>query len=96
MRRVRRFLEWKAAWWQARAGGWRGLEAATAEGIKAYALRQMSFQQALSMNFTQLWTEPLKLSEGDGDGMDSVSGDQALNMISEVVAHPSDEEEEEE
>jgi hypothetical protein len=74
MRRVRRFLEWKSNWWESRSKGWDGLDASIAEGIKAYSLRQMTIQRALSEKFTRLWEAPLKCeaTEDVGEGEESV------------------------
>ena len=59
MRRVRKTLEWRAAWWEERSEGWDELDEATTEGLKAYASRQASIQRALHKQFSRLWDKPL-------------------------------------
>jgi hypothetical protein len=59
MRRVRKTLEWRAAWWKERSEGWDGLDEATEEGVKAYASRQASIQCSLHKQFSRLWDKPL-------------------------------------
>lgn len=59
MRRVLVYLEYKAKWWEDRAVPWDVLDAETAEGVRAYALRQASIQRALAARFTAIWAAPL-------------------------------------
>jgi hypothetical protein len=83
MRRVRWFLEWKAIWWEARSKGWDGLDASVAEGVRAYGLRQMTIQRALSTEFTRLWDAPLlhdaSVDVGEGE-------EQVVNPAWEALA----------
>ncbi|EDQ98095.1 uncharacterized protein LACBIDRAFT_336275 [Laccaria bicolor S238N-H82] len=58
MRRVRKTLEWKASWWDARQPGWQALDKPMGEGVRAYASRQASIQRALHAQFTRLWDTP--------------------------------------
>ncbi|RDB26169.1 hypothetical protein Hypma_006935 [Hypsizygus marmoreus] len=61
MRRVLVFLHWRSNWWRERAG-WRveGIPAATAEGIKVYALEQATLQDSLSESFRAIWRRLLE------------------------------------
>ena len=59
MRRVRKTLEWRAAWWEQRREGWTGQDEAMHEGIRAYATRQADIQRGLHTRFTRLWDKPL-------------------------------------
>ncbi|EDR04507.1 uncharacterized protein LACBIDRAFT_304221 [Laccaria bicolor S238N-H82] len=77
MRRVRKTLEKRAAWWQAREEPWEGLDRAEAEGVRAYARRQAVMEKALYECFTRLWDDPLSplvnredSGEGPGPGVD--------------------------
>jgi hypothetical protein len=91
MRRVRRFLEWKANWWQSRSDGWDGLDVSIAAGIKAYASRQASIQRALLMEFTRLWDGPLAscgVTEDAGEGEEAI--DQAWSAIADQLDEDED------
>jgi hypothetical protein len=93
MRRVRRFLEWKANWWQSRSDGWDGLDVSIAAGIKAYAFRQRNIQQALLTEFTRLWEVPLTscgVTEDAGEGEEAVN--QAWSAIADQLEADSDDE----
>jgi hypothetical protein len=59
--------------------------------LVAWGNFQMSVQQALLSDFMWLWSEPLMLSEGDGEGIDMALENPILDMIAEVTGH-SDEE----
>ena len=79
MRRVRKTLEWKASWWDARQPGWQALDKPMEEGVRAYASRQVSIQRALHARFTRLWDKPWtpvvsadEANEGPGYGIDPV------------------------
>jgi 2-polyprenyl-6-methoxyphenol hydroxylase-like FAD-dependent oxidoreductase len=94
MRRGRQYLHWKADWWQSRAEGWDGLDPFTAEGIRAYALRQKAIQQALLTKFTQLWDAPLAQDDGTeevGQGEDTHENPAWDTAASRLVV-PSDDE----
>lgn len=77
MRRVRKTLEWRAAWWEQRREGWIGQDEAMQEGIRAYATRQADIQRGLHTRFTRLWDKPLvplcsqeDSNEGAGSSLD--------------------------
>ena len=79
MRRVRKTLEWKAAWWDDRRTGWDALDEPTREGVRAYASRQASIQRALHARFTRMWDKPWtplasadEANEGPGYSIDPV------------------------
>jgi hypothetical protein len=94
MRRVRQFLQWKADWWQLRSDGWDGLDASIVAGIKAYASRQGSIQQALLTEFTRLWDSPLAscaVTEDAGEGEEAMV-DQAWSAIADQLEADSDDE----
>jgi hypothetical protein len=93
MQCVRQFLQWKANWWESCAKAWGGLDVAIAEGICAYALRQMSIQQSLLTHFVRLWSKPLASYEGE-PGEDAALRNLASDMLAEVVAMHSDDDDE--
>lgn len=55
MRRVLRFLEWRATWWEAQMRTQRGLKAEIAAGLEAYALRQADFHWRVGAAFKDRW-----------------------------------------
>ena len=59
MRRVRKTLEWRAAWWEDLRKGWEGLDDAMMEGVDAYASRQANVQHMLHTRFSRLWDKPM-------------------------------------
>ena len=79
MRRVRKTLEWRAAWWEQRQEGWEGQDEVMHEGIRAYAIRQADIQRGLRARFTRLWDQPLvpiysqeESNEGAASSLDPV------------------------
>jgi hypothetical protein len=58
MRRVRKTLEWEARQWEGRTEPWTA-DAAAAEGIMAYAMRQAQVRRDLLCHFTRMWDKPL-------------------------------------
>ncbi|PPQ76891.1 hypothetical protein CVT26_000661 [Gymnopilus dilepis] len=64
MRRVLKYLEWRAMWWRQRASLRQGLTAELAEGIQAYAKCQADIQDTLATHFKKLWEAPLPTHEG--------------------------------
>ncbi|EDR12898.1 uncharacterized protein LACBIDRAFT_323718 [Laccaria bicolor S238N-H82] len=59
MRRIRKTLEWRAAWWEDLWKGWEGLDEAMMEGVNAYASRQANMQHMLRTRFSRLWDKPM-------------------------------------
>lgn len=59
MRRVLKYLEWKAEWWDGKADARSDGGHALTEGIKAYAVKQATLQQTLAASFKHLWKTPL-------------------------------------
>jgi hypothetical protein len=55
MRRVLRFLEWRAEWWESRLTKWEGLDTAVVDGLSAYALRQAALHKSISTAFMGKW-----------------------------------------
>lgn len=55
MRRTLRFLQWRSEWWRARETSWEGLHPETAEGLRAYALRQAHLHDAIARKFKDYW-----------------------------------------
>lgn len=88
MRRVIVYLEYKAKWWEARADAWDALDDETAEGIRAYALRQASIQRALSVRFVKLWAAPLAANIEDNSPADDLADD---GLVSDVEIAAGDE-----
>lgn len=60
MRRVKCSLAWKAKWWEDRAERWKLLGDGTAEGVRAYAFRQVAVIRSIETSFTQMWNQPSK------------------------------------
>ena len=58
MRRVRKTLEWEGRQWEGRTEPCTA-DAAAAEGIKAYAIRQAQVRRDLLDHFTRMWDKPL-------------------------------------
>ena len=59
MRRVRKTLEWRAAWWEDLRKGWEGLDDTMMEGVDAYASWQANVQHMLHTRFSRLWDKPM-------------------------------------
>lgn len=57
MRRVLRFLLWRADWWQERAIDWDGVDPDVADGLRAYALRQADTCTSISQHFSRKWAQ---------------------------------------
>jgi hypothetical protein len=55
MRRVLRYLEWQARWWRDQASRRSDLDAATAAGAKAYALKQVTWSERLRGFLRSQW-----------------------------------------
>jgi len=55
MRRVLRFLEWHAKWWEDQQGRHTNLSPAEEKGMRAYALRQAGLRRALRKAFYDQW-----------------------------------------
>ncbi|KAK7019612.1 CxC2 domain-containing protein, partial [Favolaschia claudopus] len=58
MRRVLRYLEWQANWWRQRSELRADLSLETAEGLKAYALKQGAWHDKLANFFRAKWNVP--------------------------------------
>lgn len=85
MRRVRKTLEWRAAWWEDLRKGWEGLDEAMVEGVNAYASRQANVQRMLHTRFSRLWDKPMVpiiRQEDSGEGP-SASVDPILEELVE-------------
>jgi hypothetical protein len=55
MRRVSRFLHWRAEWWEARAHLWPDLGPAEREGMAAYSWRQAALFRGMRADFECRW-----------------------------------------
>lgn len=55
MRRVLRFLSWRANWWEERDTYWDGVEPDVADGLRAYALRQSASCTGIAAHFSRKW-----------------------------------------
>ncbi|KIY61164.1 hypothetical protein CYLTODRAFT_238073, partial [Cylindrobasidium torrendii FP15055 ss-10] len=85
-------LEYDAAQWDKRAGGWEGMSAELAEGVRAYACMQAKGRRSLAAHFKAMWMLPapkrricvmdrIEIEEtaaGDSDAEDDVSPANAL------------------
>ncbi|KAL1740807.1 hypothetical protein HDZ31DRAFT_46736 [Schizophyllum fasciatum] len=79
MRRVLRFLEWRADWWGSRALFKADLDPAGRAGVRAYALRQAQLARHLRVSFHATWSAGsgrIALIEGG-----TVEGVQSLSTI---------------
>jgi hypothetical protein len=63
MRRVRKYLDWRANWWEAHAELDHHDECIV-EGARAYAHRQSAIQCALLSRFTALWEVQSVFNQG--------------------------------
>ncbi|KAG6913835.1 hypothetical protein DXG01_004024 [Tephrocybe rancida] len=68
MQRATVTLEWRADWWMERAS-LRRVDAALAEGLRAYAEDQASLQHTLQAHFLTLWKDPLSQPDNDEDNI---------------------------
>lgn len=57
MRRVLRYLQWRADWWRARETRWEDLDAEVSDGLRAYAARQAAGCIAIMVHFRMKWDE---------------------------------------
>lgn len=57
MRRVLRFLDWRANWWRDREFQWEGLDNEVSDGLRAYALRQAATYSSIAANFQRKWAQ---------------------------------------
>lgn len=60
MRRVVKFHEWKAQWWQGQAGRCSGNDGSIIHGISAYAEKQAHFCECLAQSCVATWLPTLK------------------------------------
>lgn len=60
MRRVITYHEWKAEWWRSRAMRRSGLDAATLQGVAAYAEKQAHLSEQLAQQCAIRWVPALK------------------------------------
>ncbi|KAF7966211.1 hypothetical protein HWV62_39676 [Athelia sp. TMB] len=57
MRRVLRFLRWRAEWWRTHPVSWDELDDEVSDGLKAYAERQALLCETIAANFQKKWAE---------------------------------------
>lgn len=57
MRRVLRFLHWRANWWTERDTFWDELDPDVADGLRAYALRQAASCISIAEHFSTKWAQ---------------------------------------
>ncbi|KAJ7774635.1 hypothetical protein DFH07DRAFT_732672 [Mycena maculata] len=57
MRRVLRFLRWRAIWWEMRRGLRPGVAPDVASGLQAYAARQAVIHREIGCRFKRMWDE---------------------------------------
>lgn len=56
MKRVLRFLKWRALWWERRRGTRReGISAALREGLEGYAAQQAALTRQIARRFKTAW-----------------------------------------
>ncbi|PPR02839.1 hypothetical protein CVT26_009581 [Gymnopilus dilepis] len=103
MRRVLKYLDWKAKWWRDRTSSRSDISSSLAEGIQAFALAQADVQDLLADHFRKLWDTPLQSLDGtipsseetgqendDGDGEDDDS-DSGESEVEEAQEDEDDE-----
>jgi len=98
MRRVLRFLEWKAEWWADKVGGDSDMPTSgVSAGMRAYALQQADLQTSLKKHFIRLWESPLALSDTASDAVDNVDAvDNGIDVGDDGDDDDDDDDEEEE
>ncbi|KAK6974636.1 CxC2 domain-containing protein [Favolaschia claudopus] len=83
MRRVLRFLEWRAMWWEQKRSVTHSVSADIRAGLQAYAARQASLARRLAFRFKQIWNNSaaaaVRLALEDDERM-------AASMEDETVA----------
>ncbi|KAF7969167.1 hypothetical protein HWV62_28172 [Athelia sp. TMB] len=57
MRRVLRFLNWRADWWRQQEGSWDDMGDDVSDGLHAYAQRQAALCEAIAAQFKAKWEE---------------------------------------
>ncbi|KAF7972629.1 hypothetical protein HWV62_17380 [Athelia sp. TMB] len=57
MRRVLRFLNWRAHWWRHQQYSWEGLSDDVSDGLRAYALRQAQLCDSIALAFKTKWAQ---------------------------------------
>lgn len=55
MRRVLRYLSWRAAWWRRQENSWDQVGYDVSDGLTAYALRQADLCDAIANGFKAKW-----------------------------------------
>lgn len=83
MRRVLRFLKWKAEWWTARATECVGDDRVSA-GKKAYAVKQASILSATRGVYKSSWTGPVKIGKEGNSGKDRTLPDGIIQLEEQV------------
>jgi hypothetical protein len=100
MRRTLNYLEWRSAWWVAKAEERsQGIRGDLSEALRAYALEQSSLQLALHASFKATWGKPLTESLvvlpftplDEDDGADEDSEDEGEGEESEIEEEFEDE-----
>ncbi|KAJ7836541.1 hypothetical protein B0H14DRAFT_2793727 [Mycena olivaceomarginata] len=97
MERVKRYLAWRAQWWEDQVGRKSGLEDAQLEGETAFASRQAAIQTTLRECFTEDWKALPDLILRGRSGELDVEGDTVVTVEEDAEdseEEPSDEEEE--
>ncbi|KAF7983646.1 hypothetical protein HWV62_20596 [Athelia sp. TMB] len=57
MRRVLRYLNWRADWWRKRETSWDDMGDDVSDGLSAYAARQADLCEAIAAHFQEKWDE---------------------------------------
>ena len=65
MRRVLAFLKWKAVWWTNKGGKVLDVGPDIADGIHAYAAKQVSINHALAHSFKTCWESAFETQDQD-------------------------------
>ncbi|KAJ7897598.1 hypothetical protein B0H14DRAFT_3589450 [Mycena olivaceomarginata] len=84
MDRVKRYLVWRAQWWQGQVGRKTALEDAQLEGESAYALRQAKTQARLGECFAEDWKAlPDLILRGRAGGLGKEDEDDVVAAVEE-------------
>lgn len=88
MRRVLKFLEWHASWWDSQCARHTDLSPELMEGMMAYAKKQASIRTKIRQSFNLMWRESSELISM-GVGADNEILDLGLAATSDLLEPPA-------
>jgi hypothetical protein len=97
MDQVKRYLAWRAQWWQGQVGRKTALEDAQLEGESAYAVRQAKTQARLGECFAEDWKAlPDLILRGRAGGLGKEDEDDVVAAVEEDEENSEGEDESDE